>query len=294
MPVGPQNGRAVSAPLPGLTSLTDEKAVTEDGARKAQGREACGRRRRFGRGAAVEGRQAEDAMPPRPMRAVKSPSPVKASQKAEKKESVEAPLFDPVAANKAAPAVEKVDKQRKAPITKSGRRRASSRRNCCAASRSAPARKESVASDKPSLSDANRPPKIDAPATPDDLKLISGVGPKIEGMLHSLGIFTFAQVAAWSEAERDWVDGYLNFKGRIERDDWVKQADGARQGRRRICPRLRQEAGLRRRSCFRTKTASSPTSTAASTGRWRARWRAATGTARPASSPRGATGSSTR
>ena len=78
--------------------------------------------------------------------------------------------------------------------------------------------------------DANRPPKIDAPATPDNLKLISGVGPVLEGILHSLGIYTFAQVAAWTQAEREWVDGYLNFKGRIDRDDWVKQAAALAKG----------------------------------------------------------------
>lgn len=83
---------------------------------------------------------------------------------------------------------------------------------------------------KPSLEDKNRPAGIARPATPDDLKLISGVGPKIEGILHELGIFTFAQVGAWKKAEREWVDGYLNFKGRIERDDWVKQAKALAKG----------------------------------------------------------------
>lgn len=83
---------------------------------------------------------------------------------------------------------------------------------------------------KPSLEDKNRPAGIERPATPDDLKLISGVGPKIEGILHELGIFTFAQVGAWKKAEREWVDGYLNFKGRIERDDWVKQAKALAKG----------------------------------------------------------------
>lgn len=75
-----------------------------------------------------------------------------------------------------------------------------------------------------SLKDKNRPPKIDKPAVLDDLKLISGVGPKLEGVLHDLGIYTFKQIAVWKKAERDWVDGYLNFKGRIDRDEWVKQA----------------------------------------------------------------------
>ncbi len=83
---------------------------------------------------------------------------------------------------------------------------------------------------KPSLTDKNRPAGIEKPATPDDLKLISGVGPKIEGTLHELGIFTFAQVAGWKKAEREWVDGYLNFKGRIDRDDWVKQAKALAKG----------------------------------------------------------------
>ena len=69
-----------------------------------------------------------------------------------------------------------------------------------------------------------RPPKIKKPAKPDDLKLISGVGPKLEGVLNGLGIYKFEQISKWKKAERDWVDGYLKFKGRIDRDDWVSQA----------------------------------------------------------------------
>ena len=83
---------------------------------------------------------------------------------------------------------------------------------------------------KPSLDDPNRPKGIDKPAPPDDLKLISGVGPKIEGILHGLGIYTYGQVAGWQENERKWVDGYLNFKGRIDRDDWVRQAKALADG----------------------------------------------------------------
>jgi NADH-quinone oxidoreductase subunit E len=90
--------------------------------------------------------------------------------------------------------------------------------------------KSSAAEGKPALTDKNRPAGIEKPATPDDLKLISGVGPKIEAILHELGIFTFAQVASWKKAEREWVDGYLNFKGRIERDDWIKQAKALAKG----------------------------------------------------------------
>ena len=68
------------------------------------------------------------------------------------------------------------------------------------------------------------------PATPDNLQLISGVGPKLESTLHSLGIYTYAQIAGWKKAELEWVDGYLRFKGRIEREDWVKQATALAKG----------------------------------------------------------------
>jgi len=75
-----------------------------------------------------------------------------------------------------------------------------------------------------STGDADRPQGMARPDKPDDLKKISGVGPKIESRLNDLGIYTFEQIAAWQKAERDWVDSYLSFKGRIERDQWVSQA----------------------------------------------------------------------
>jgi peptide/nickel transport system ATP-binding protein len=75
-----------------------------------------------------------------------------------------------------------------------------------------------------------RPAAMTRPASPDDLKLISGVGPKIEVILNGLGIYTYAQVAVWKKAERDWVDNHLRFSGRIERDDWVRQAKALAKG----------------------------------------------------------------
>lgn len=59
---------------------------------------------------------------------------------------------------------------------------------------------------------------------PDDLKKISGVGPKLEGLLHENGVFHFDQVAAWTKEEISYMDDQLSFKGRIERDEWLKQA----------------------------------------------------------------------
>ncbi|MGY6535962.1 MAG: NADH:ubiquinone oxidoreductase [Pararhodobacter sp.] len=60
---------------------------------------------------------------------------------------------------------------------------------------------------------------------PDDLQKIKGVGPKLETLLHSLGIYHFDQIAAWNEAELAWVDSHLEgFYGRASRDEWVPQA----------------------------------------------------------------------
>ncbi len=58
----------------------------------------------------------------------------------------------------------------------------------------------------------------------DDLKLIKGVGPQLEGVLNGLGFWHFDQIAKWTDAEIAWVDQRLKFKGRIVRDNWVQQA----------------------------------------------------------------------
>ncbi|OOG75893.1 NADH:ubiquinone oxidoreductase [Sinorhizobium sp. A49] len=58
----------------------------------------------------------------------------------------------------------------------------------------------------------------------DDLKRISGVGPKLEQVLNGKGIRRFADIAAWSDADVARFDDDLGFGGRILRDDWVKQA----------------------------------------------------------------------
>ncbi|WP_420863660.1 50S ribosomal protein L21 [Algirhabdus cladophorae] len=64
----------------------------------------------------------------------------------------------------------------------------------------------------------------------DDLKLISGVGPKLEGLLHENGVFHFDQIAAWNSEEIAYMDDQLSFKGRIERDEWIKQASELMKG----------------------------------------------------------------
>ncbi|NSX54517.1 hypothetical protein [Parasulfitobacter algicola] len=60
---------------------------------------------------------------------------------------------------------------------------------------------------------------------PDDLKQIKGIGPKLEKLLHSMGVFHFDQIGGWRKKEVEWVDQNLEgFKGRVTRDEWVKQA----------------------------------------------------------------------
>lgn len=68
------------------------------------------------------------------------------------------------------------------------------------------------------------------PARPDDLKAISGVGPKLEQVLNGFGIWTYGQVAALADAEIAWLDEQLGFGGRIDRDGWVEQAKSLASG----------------------------------------------------------------
>ena len=73
---------------------------------------------------------------------------------------------------------------------------------------------------------ATRPEGLAAPqGEADDLKLIRGVGPKLEDLLNRLGFWHFRQIAAWGPDEVAWVDHNLEgFRGRVTRDEWVKQA----------------------------------------------------------------------
>ncbi|MDX5382148.1 MAG: NADH-quinone oxidoreductase subunit E [Rhodobacterales bacterium] len=84
-----------------------------------------------------------------------------------------------------------------------------------------------AATPAPAAGEGIKPKTMKAPrkAGADDLKLIKGVGPKLEALLHSMGFFHFDQIAKWSSEEVAWVDQNLEgFKGRVTRDDWVAQA----------------------------------------------------------------------
>ena len=86
---------------------------------------------------------------------------------------------------------------------------------------------KAAATPAPVAGEGTKPRTMKAPrkAGPDDLKLIKGVGPKLEALLHQMGFFHFDQIAKWTAAEVAWVDQNLEgFKGRVTRDDWVAQA----------------------------------------------------------------------
>ncbi|MFN4169386.1 MAG: hypothetical protein ACK4HD_13855 [Pannonibacter phragmitetus] len=58
----------------------------------------------------------------------------------------------------------------------------------------------------------------------DNLKAITGVGPKLEKALNEAGIFHFWQIAGLTDAQIEALDDRLDFRGRMARDNWIEQA----------------------------------------------------------------------
>ena len=69
-------------------------------------------------------------------------------------------------------------------------------------------------------------PKKESKASTEGDKLtdINGIGPVIEQKLKDLGVTTFQQIADLTQEKAEEIDGKLNFKGRIEREEWIAQA----------------------------------------------------------------------
>ena len=93
--------------------------------------------------------------------------------------------------------------------------------------KAAPAKK-AAAPKKEAAQKKEAAPKAAAGA--DDLKELSGVGPALEKKLHAAGVTTFAQVAAWTDADVEEFGEKLSFKGRIEREGWIEQAKKLAKG----------------------------------------------------------------
>ena len=72
---------------------------------------------------------------------------------------------------------------------------------------------------------APEPDPISDSGGADDLSRIKGLGPKLQALLPTLGLSTFAQIAALTEADLVALDGKLGaFAGRPAKDNWVEQA----------------------------------------------------------------------
>jgi len=162
-------------------------------------------------------------------------------EKPEKKEAVPAPKLAAVAAPKVTasePAKATAPKPVAAPAaTKKAAPKPAAKAEKAAASKPAKAATSKPAASKPAKATepkvapaatvaakpAKAPPAKNA--SPDDLRQLKGVGPKLVTLLNELGVKRFDQIAAWGPAEIDTIDAQLGtFKGRITRDNWVEQA----------------------------------------------------------------------
>lgn len=136
------------------------------------------------------------------------PAPVKAAPLA-----AAAPVKAKAAPKKKAPAKKAAVKPKAAAAKKTTAKKPAAKK---AAPKAAAAKPKAKAAPKK----AAAKPKI-----PDNLELMKGVGPKLNGLLKSLGVSKFEQVASWKAADIREVDSKLGaFSGRIARDNWVDQA----------------------------------------------------------------------
>jgi NADH-quinone oxidoreductase subunit E len=90
-----------------------------------------------------------------------------------------------------------------------------------------PSTPASEPSDHGEAVEPRRPHGLPAPraGAQDDLKEIKGIGPRLEELLHEVGVYHHDQIAAWGPPEVAWVDENVEgVAGRATRDGWVEQA----------------------------------------------------------------------
>ncbi|MBP2234845.1 NADH-quinone oxidoreductase subunit E [Sinorhizobium kostiense] len=162
------------------------------------------------------------ASPAKPAEAKASPAPVSPVTTPKPKAATK-----PAAPAPAKPAEAKASPAPAAPVSapkpKAATKPAASAPAKPAEAKASPAPVAPVTARKPK---AARKPAASAPRSnpSDDLKRISGVGPKLEQVLNGRGIRRLADVAALSAADVARLDAELGLEGRIARDDWVGQA----------------------------------------------------------------------
>ncbi len=182
---GPQNGRYAAEPLSGPTSLAQHEKPASPHNASVERALALGDTVKR-----IDGTEAPVLTPWLDAR--------KAGRAAQKK------VAKPAAKSASKPASRPAAKAAAKPVAKPAKK---------------PARKPVAPDGRPELLQKPRGGKA------DDLKQIKGVGPKLEALLHKLGVFHFDQIASWRKKEVEWVDEHLEgFRGRVSRDEWVKQA----------------------------------------------------------------------
>jgi predicted flap endonuclease-1-like 5' DNA nuclease len=155
--------------------------------------------------------------------------PTSAELGSDGREGAVAPPYSRVAAGKAVPPAARTSRPRKAADSMARDPRRDRSRTAAAPASPSPATADPRAKAGRSRA-TDRAPSVPVKtasaeaAPPDDLKAIKGIGPKIEGQLHALGVTTYAQIAAWTAADIERVEGEFGFPGRIGRDGWVAQA----------------------------------------------------------------------
>ena len=68
------------------------------------------------------------------------------------------------------------------------------------------------------------PAAAPTPTQPDDLKLISGIGPALEKKLRKQGISSYRQLAMLSDKDIVKIEAAIKAAGRVGREDWIGQA----------------------------------------------------------------------
>jgi large subunit ribosomal protein L21 len=92
------------------------------------------------------------------------------------------------------------------------------------------AKKADAPKAEPKAEEKKAAPKAKKAAEGDDLTQINGIGPVIVKKLNGEGVTTFAQIAAWSDADVEAIEEKLSFKGRVGREDWIAQAKELAKG----------------------------------------------------------------
>jgi NADH-quinone oxidoreductase subunit E len=105
-----------------------------------------------------------------------------------------------------------------------------------AVERKAKVARDKTATPKPADEKPVRKAPVKKAAKADDLKMISGIGPKLEQVLNGMGFTRYADIAALGDADVARIEAELGAGGRIARDGWVEQARTLAKGRGKTRP----------------------------------------------------------